>query len=249
MQGIKAHTHQERSGLVEELIPQLQQKFEENFLGLAADGSYARDEDLEYSDLELIVFLKALVGREETVRKIINGQLVVIVPETKDSFISKYKEITDVWYASGAGKLMPILNEKLINEINTFKPTNIEEKCLTQVEKRWPFYQEITAKVLNNINQKDREALSLSFSAMVKELLVLLAYLNQTPYITLGKYIPQARNFRLKPIGVDKLLDMFVEGKYQVEIKLVAQLSKVVFEDLEKICLDKGVVIYPDNKL
>ena len=60
MKGIKSHTHQERTKLIQQLIPNLRAQYDDNFVALAADGSYARNKDTDYSDLELVLFLKAI---------------------------------------------------------------------------------------------------------------------------------------------------------------------------------------------
>src|SRR5437868_1661477 len=109
MLGIKPHTHEQRTKIINILTPLIQQKFGNNFVALAGDGSYARDEDTDYSDLELTVFLKKIPNNANWIEhKIVNGLLIVIVPETKRSIIDKYLDVTESWYASSATKLLPI---------------------------------------------------------------------------------------------------------------------------------------------
>lgn len=247
MLGIKPHTHEQRTQILNQLVPIIQKKFGENFVALAGDGSYARGEDTDYSDLEIIVFLKEIPDSVDwSEHKIFDGLLVVIVPETKDSIIKKYLDVTEYWYASGAGKLLPIINKEFVDEINNFSPDDVAEKCLRQIQKRWPEYQEITAKVLNNIKQEDREAFAITFPTMMKELLVTLSYLNTTPYITLGKYITQAKQFHLNPKGFDELIDVQVNGDYQ-DLENIGKMISKVFTNLEKIILNKGVQLYVDK--
>jgi predicted ATP-dependent Lon-type protease len=247
MLGIKPHTHAQRTEIVTQLIPLIQKKFGDSFVALAADGSYARGEDTDYSDLEVIVFLKEIPDNVDwSEHKIIDGLLVVIVPETKDSIIKKYLDVTEYWYASGAGKLLPIINKEFVDEVNSFAPEDVAEKCRRQIQKRWPEYQEITAKVLNNINQKDKEAFAITFPTMIKELLVILSYLNATPFITLGKYIAQAKQFNLKPMGFDELIAIQVSGDYQ-DLENIGKMISKVFADLEAIALSKGVQLYADE--
>jgi len=186
MKGIKSYNHNEREKIVQKLIPLIKDKFRENFVALAADGSFARGEDVDYSDLELIVFVhKIPKDTNWNIGKIIDGLLIEIVVETKKSYIKKYLDISDVWYASGTGGLFPIVNKYFIDEINTFQPANVEIKTLKQIQKKWNSFQEITAKLLNNIKQNNKDGIALIFSDMFNELLVLLAYLNRKPYKTL----------------------------------------------------------------
>ena len=213
MDGIKKHTHQERMELVKRMVPQIQAKLGENLRAIAIDGSCARNADLDYSDLELIVFVENTT-KLETTHEIADGMLTVLVYETKESYIQKYVDISDVWHASGSGGLLPIYNEEFIDAINAYKPTNISKKCRTQVKLRWSGYQEITAKVLNACLSKDSELLALAFPKMVVELLIILSYANQTPYKTLGSYITQAQTFKILPQGFTKLIDIYVRGEY-----------------------------------
>ncbi len=249
MKGIKPHTHEERGKIVEKLVPLIKKRFGSNFVALATEGSYARKEDRDYSDLELIVFLKKIPkGVDWSIRKIVDGLLVVIVPDTKNSFIKKYIEVSDVWYASAGSRLLPIVNNKFIEEINNFKPDNLGKKCWDHAVKRWNQYQEITAKVLNGIKQENKELVTLAFSQMVKELLVILSFINTTPYKTLGTYISQANGFPLKPRGFMKLIDIFIDGKYQ-DLPLLADVIDKAFSDMERIFEQRGVKLYSNSIL
>lgn len=51
--------------LIKEMIPLIKKKFGENLLALAAEASFARGEDTDYSDLELIAFVKELPGEKK----------------------------------------------------------------------------------------------------------------------------------------------------------------------------------------
>lgn len=246
MKGIKAHTHQDREKIIQQLIPKLQEKFGNNFIALAGDGSFAREEDADYSDLEVIVFLKELPEKIKVEHTIVDGMLIVIVPETKESIISKYLDVTESWYASSATKLSPIVNKEFVDEINAFVPDNIEQKCLEQIKKRWYEYQEITAKVLNAIQQQNKDAFAISFPQMIKELLIILSYLNQQGYYTLGSYITQARKFAQKPEGFDELIDLFVKGNIQ-DIEEIKNLTENVFGSLENVLNDKGLQLYQED--
>lgn len=247
MKGIKEHSRAERSKIVTLLIPILKKKYKNNFLALAADGSYARGEDKTFSDLELIVFLKHIPKDVDwSVHKIIDGMLVVLVPETKESFIQKYFEVTRSWYVSGAGRLLPIVNDKLVNEINEFIPEDIEDKCLGQIRLRWPEYQEITAKLLNSIKQKDINTIPVVFPVMFRDILAILSFINRIPYVTMSKQISTAEQFKVKPKEFDDLTKICVSGNYK-NLKLLEQKTLKVFSFLENYMERKGQKLYLDN--
>jgi hypothetical protein len=235
MQSIKPHTHQERTQIIEKLTAELQQTFGDNLIALAVEGSYARNEDKAYSDLELTAFLKTKEGYEDwEIRRIDDGQLIVIVAETKESYIRKYLEVTDIWYATGSYTILPIINEEFIKELNEYKPTDLEVNCRKQVEKRWPHFQEITSKILNSIESNDQEGFAMSFYPLVKEMLVIMAYLNCKNYTTLTSYISQAREFAIKPVGFEELVGLFLSRNNQ-DLNLYKETVMKVFESLEEI--------------
>lgn len=124
MKGISIHTHNDRKIVIKKLIPIIKHKLKNNFIALAADGSYARSEDVDYSDLELVAFVKQLSKKHWEIRKIINGLYIVVIVETKQSYIDKYLDISDIWFASGASKLYPIINFSFVNKINNSKVTH-----------------------------------------------------------------------------------------------------------------------------
>lgn len=243
MRGIKAHTHKDRHRFIQEFIPEIRKKLGENFIALGAGGSYARNEDKDYSDIELVAFVKKPLKKTWEVRKIIDGMLIVVVVETKDEYIKKYLDISDVWYASGADKLVPIINEPFIRELNVFRPENINEKCLRQIQKKWFPFQEITAKVFNAVKENNKEGFPIVFSQVVKELLIILSYLNAAPFITLGSYISQSRTFKVKPRRYDSLVDVFVSGTYQ-DFDAVMRIVEEVFSDLERILKERNMKLY-----
>jgi predicted nucleotidyltransferase len=245
MEGIRAHTHEQRRLVIDSLIPRIQEKFGQSFIAMAADGSYARNQDLPYSDLELIVFL----NREQdwSLRQIVDGMLTVAIAETRQSYIDKYLEVTDIWYASGAGKLKPLVNAEFVAEINAFRPERVREKCLVQAVRRWPLYQEITAKTLNLAHAQDAEGIALTVPQTVKELLVILAFINATPYVTLGSYITQASGFTIKPAGFDRLMSLFTEGGYRDPNETEAAVTET-FAGMEALMRDAGITdLYPSS--
>jgi predicted nucleotidyltransferase len=124
MKGIKVHTREERNDVIDKVIPLIKSELGENLIALAVSGSFARNEDSLYSDLELLAFTKFDLKKKWELRKIVDGLLVVVVVDTKESYIKKYLDISDVWYASGCDKLVPIINKNLIDDSSP-----IREKC------------------------------------------------------------------------------------------------------------------------
>lgn len=77
-------------------------------------------------------------------------------------------------------------------------------------------------------------------------MLISLSLINHTPYITAGKFITQARSFKLKPECFDDLVDAVNKGAYQDLARLEKTIT-VVFEGFEKIFKKLGCRLYEDN--
>ena len=74
---MKRHTHAERDEILRTVIvPMLQKELGKNLIAIAADGSFARNEDRDYSDLELLVFVKNSKHLPNGFSKVHNGLLI-----------------------------------------------------------------------------------------------------------------------------------------------------------------------------
>src|SRR3989344_5027647 len=136
MQSIQSHTHKEREKVLQKLLPIIQKQLGDNLIALAVGGSFARNADIDYSDIELVAFIKKPLENDWEIRKIEDGMLIVVVADTKENYIKKYLDISDIWYASGAEKLSPIINAEFINEINNFKTKKIKKKKINKKNKK-----------------------------------------------------------------------------------------------------------------
>lgn len=248
MEGIKKYTHQDRERIIQEMIPLIKKKFGKNLVALAAQASFARGDDYDYSDLELNAFLKKKPRDKKSrgMSKIRDGILVELTWMTKEEYIKSTKEVTKEWYLAGSDTLVPIINKPFIDKLNKYKVADLEKKCLRQAVIHWPQVQEATAKVLNGIGQKNREHIPYLMLWMLDGMLISLSLLNQIPYITAGKFITQARSFKLKPQRFDDLLDVINKGDYQ-DLVALEKIITTVFESFEKIYKKLGCRLYQDN--
>jgi hypothetical protein len=247
MEGIKKHTHQEREQIVREMIPLIKKKFGKDLVALAAQASFARGDDFDYSDLELHAFLKKKPrDKKRGMSKIRDGVLVELTWSTEEDYIKNTKEVTKEWYLAGSDTLVPIINKPFIDKLNKYKVANLKEKCLCQALIHWHEVQEATAKVLNAIGQKNREHIPFLMLWMLDGMLISLSYINHTPYITAGKFIAQARSFKLKPERFDDLVKAINMGAYQ-DLSKLENIVTGVFESFEDIFNKLGCRLYDDN--
>ncbi|HST63006.1 MAG TPA: hypothetical protein VLK84_30135, partial [Longimicrobium sp.] len=91
----------------------------------------------------------------------------------------------------------------------------------------------------------DREAVGLLLWDAVHHTLVTLAFLNEQPFTTFARFIPEARAFRLKPPRYDELLDRVVEGAWHAPG--MRDLLLAVFAGMEEMFAMEGVALHDDD--
>lgn len=245
MRGLQKHSHEDRKRIIEELIPQIQKKFGDNLIALAATSSYARNEDFDYSDLELTAFVKTMPDgvRWDGIGKIISGLLIELVWMTKETYLAGVKDVSKDWYLAGSDRLFPLINKEFIDELINYQTENLQEKCLAQAARQWHEVQESTAKVLNAISAGNREGLPLLFFDMLRNMLISLSFLNQTPYVTFARFVTQAKNFEIKPADFEQLIAVAVDGNYQ-DLQFLQATVIAVFTQFEGIFDDFNINLY-----
>src|SRR5262245_16578550 len=245
MKGLQRYSHTDRQKVIEEMIPLIQKKFGENLIALGASASYARNEDTDYSDLELTAFVKTLPEGQHRggIGKIRGGMLVELIWTTKENYLEEAQAVTWNWYIAASDRLLPLINPEFIEELNSYQVKNLKEKCLARAVERWHDVQEATAKVLNAILAHNNDGLPLLVFDMALNMLIVLSFLNQTPYVTFARFIAHARTFPVKPAAFETLLDILVQGTYQDLPRLEAVVT-VVFSQFETIFEELGVELY-----
>ena len=155
MKTLKAHSHEDRQRIIGEMIPYIKKKFGANLIALAACCSYARGEDSDYSDLELIAFVKKMPKDRprDGLAKIYDGLLIELIWMTKEIYLKYTLDVNEYWHYSGSDSLLPILNQGFIDEIAQFRPEDMKQKCMDQAIGCFTEVQEAVSKVLNAINQ------------------------------------------------------------------------------------------------
>ena len=245
MRGLKRHSHDDRRRVIEEIVPLVRRKFGDNLIALAATASYARHEDIDYSDLELAAFVKTMPEGQRWggVGKIRDGLLVELIWTTKEIYLEDTREVTGKWYLAGSDTLLPIINDDFVNELNGYRVENLRQKCLTRAAKHWHEVQEATAKVLNAALASNRDGIPLLVCDMLRHMLIVASLLNQTPYVTFARFISQARDFKIKPADLDVLFDTVVQGTYQ-DLRALEKSVVSVFSQFESIFGELGIELY-----
>ncbi len=178
MRGLKKYSHKDREKVIEEMIPLAKKKFGKDLLALAAQASYARNEDFDYSDLELIAFVREMPKNKKMggMGKIRDGLLVELIWTTKETYLEEIREVTGDWYITGSDTLLPLINKRFIEDLNKYKVKNLKEKCLNHADQGWYEVQESTAKVLNAITKRNKVGISLITFDMFLHMLRVLSH-------------------------------------------------------------------------
>lgn len=248
MKNIKKHTHEDRTKVIAEMVPMIKKKFGDNLAAFAVCCSYARNEDTHYSDLELIAFVRTMpegVPRGGLAR-LYDGMLIELEWMTRETYLKTVRDVNEQWYLSGSDRLVAIINEEFIAELNAYRPPDLKQKCLNQAAGVFAEYQEAVSKVLNAVEQDNHEGMPVLFFEMIMQILRLLSFLNQEPYVTASRMILQAGNFRIKPESMTGMLDMAVDGNYQ-DFVVLENITTTVFGEFESIFETLGLTLCDDN--
>jgi hypothetical protein len=242
VEGLRPHTHEERARIVDELVDLHRRQLGDNLLGLATQGSFAQARDGEYSDIELVAFLRTVPDWADCVQ-VWQGILIDIIWTTKDEYIARVKEVTPQWHLAGSDHLGTLINEPLIEEVNGYEPQDLTRKCLDEAVRHWPVTQEATGKVLNAVSRGNVSNLGRLLYALLDDVLAELAFLNARPYRSASTALDEARALGKLPRGFDDLASLAVEGRWD-DLARVGSVVATVFAGLEKLFADEGVELY-----
>lgn len=248
MRGLQKYSHQERELIIQEMLPLIQAKFGDNLIALAAQASYARNEDADYSDLELIAFVREMPPDKKVggMGRIFEGLLVELIWMTREHYLQNTKEPNPNWYISGSDRLLAFINKPFIDELNAYQIIDLREKCLRHAASLWHDVQESTGKTLNAIRRKNRFGISLLAHDMYFNMLKVLSFLNCKPYTTFAKFIEEAQKFPTKPAHFIDLTRLLIKGEFQDFSKLQKTVERV-FGEFEIIFDKLGFELYDEN--
>jgi kanamycin nucleotidyltransferase len=245
VEGLRPHTRADRAGLVAQLIELHRRQLGDNLLGLASQGSYARGRDGDYSDIELVAFLAEVPGGTNWADcvQIWQGILIDIIWTTKDEYVARVKEITPSWHLAGSDHLGALINEPLIEEINGHEVRDRRARCLAEAARHWPVTQEATGKVLNAVRRGNTANVGRLLFAMLDEVLIELAFINERPYDSASTALDEAASLRKLPRGFAELAALAVAGGY-TDLDRVRRVAETVFAGMEELFAAEGVGLY-----
>lgn len=237
--GLKKYTHAQRKAVIDNLIiPQLQKELGDNLIAIAADGSFARNDDTDYSDIELMVFVKDKTNVPRGIGKIYEGVLIDVAFVTEDEYYQHVVEPNPYWFLSGSDTLLPLVNARFIKKVQEHKIGTLSQKCLTCAQNQLFEVQESFGKLFTAIHKKNKENLLPVLAEATMQALKLLAFMNEKPYTTLSSFITQARSFSIKPDGFDEFIDLIVNARY-LDLEHLDMRARTLFAGIERYFHEK----------
>lgn len=250
-----------------------QRQLGQNLLGLATQGSCARNGGSAYSDVELVAFLRTVskvtnwegpfpisqtTNRVSPVQ-IFEGLLIDLIWTTKEDYIDQVKEVTPDWYLAGSDYLRAEINPPLIDEINGYRPPDLHSKCRSEALRHWPVTQEATGKVLNAIQRAldarrrgdvaDVANVGRLLFAMLDDVLIELAFLNERPYKSASTMLTEAEEeLPKRPSGFADLASIAKDGGY-TDLRRTKEAAETVFDGLEELFREEGIALYRSELL
>ena len=250
IKGIKPHSREERWRFVEQLVPLWKGKFGDNLLGIAVSASVARGEDNLFSDLEMDVFLKEKPENQadQYLQRVVDGMLVEAIYRTPEEIIDERSYIHSHWYLSASDRWKVVYNQPFFDDLLA-KLDSIQHSgkdlLRTATQERYEL-QESFCKVLNAIEERNVQGISLLVMDACLHLLKILAFINQEPFVTFSRFIAQSRGFEIKPDRLDDFLDILVNGNYQ-DLETLREVVLAVFGSMEEIFRQRGIELFDDE--
>ena len=246
--GLKRHTHTERAELLKTVIvPMLHRELGKNLIAIAADGSFARHEDRDYSDLELMIFVQDRKHLPPGFSKIYAGMLIEGLFVTEKDYHKMVHEPNKDWYIAGSDTLMAVTNPRFVNKITKYRTKNLAQKCDKVALDMFNEIQETFGKLFNAIDADNQENLYPILSDVVTGVLKFLALTNRRPYKSLNSMIKEARTLKKKPRGFDAFLDLITRGEYN-DVKRLREYSRELFSGIEELITSRhGKNFYDDD--
>lgn len=246
LKSLKEHSHKERQQIVEALLPLIQRHVGDQLVALAVTGSFARNTDAAYSDIELIAFVKERPepGRHAVVF-IHDGMLVDIWILTRKDYIAHHKGgDRKHWPHAATSTLAPLVNAAFIEDLSAIpSPISLHDR-LAALKDLWPEVQEASGKLLSAIDRADRLPIPFLYWTMVEKLCVALSYVNAQPFTTRAAIFAETMSFDRLPASFHAVL----EGPgSSPNLPLLSAKVRTIVVEMEGILEDLGVALCQEN--
>ena len=243
---LKQHTHEERKRIVEALVPLIKRHMGDELLALAVTGSFARNADGAYSDIELVGFVKRRPdGDRWFTHFIYDGMLIDIWFLTRQTYLNIHKkDVNHEWPYAALSVLTPLLNAPFIQELSDTPVSATSEDCLRALRRFWPQVQEATGKVLTAVERNDINPLPFLYWRMVERMCVALSLLNVRPFSTRAAIFTEVRTFPHLPASFEAIMS---PQDWTHEPAELGRRALATFEEMERLLYSHGFELCEQN--
>ncbi len=243
--GLKKHTHEERERIALALVPLIKRHLGGNLLALAATGSFARNADGEYSDIDLIGFVRKADEDHSGSRYVYDGMVIDLWFTTKMEYLGRFKyNVRPIWPYVADGALVPILNAPFVHAIQATPSKASPEACRQTLRSLWPEVQESTAKVLTAVASGNIDPLPLLFHEMAERMCVALSLLNAEPFTTRSAILTEARRFPRRPPHFELLV---IAPNFAIDAFEFERRARLVFGEIEELLCSEELNPYESD--
>jgi predicted nucleotidyltransferase len=240
-----AHSHADREQYLHQVMEFLQTTYREHIEGIAVEGSYARQTDLEFSDIELTVLLtQKPTDLADDLLFMFDGCKVGVSFFETAPFLKKYRDVSSVdWVHFGNGYEVPLYHERFMMEVENTVIDDVEQKCqrLAKEHFEWEVH-EYFGKLFNAILHTQEDFLPLIFAKTFEMSCEVLALLNYQAFPTYADLIKTTRGFTKLPPSFESMFAILAHGTFTDDDTFT--IVTAYYNELVDLIEQEGIVLF-----
>lgn len=241
--------HEQRLALARDLTQRILAKYGEEVLGVAAYGSVARNEDTEYSDLEMKVVTTNAVAESDVEYVHNSGAKVEIDYEPIDTYLAIAGTVGDHWWHT-AGQYLSQLIIYQRDDTDVFARAAATAKALLHDEAQFTRRMaqlmvddlyELTGKMRGAWQRRDEQNLRWWAHEFIYDACCYLALANRVYFTTSGTIWQQVLEFPILPEGFEGELTLLA-GFEPGSLAAVYRATEELWANLQRLAMQQGIV-------
>jgi kanamycin nucleotidyltransferase len=248
--------HEERLALARDLTQRILAKYGEEVLGVAIYGSVARNEDSEYSDLEMKVVTTNAVAESDVEYVHTSGAKVEINYEPEDTYLANAGTVSDHWWLS-AGQYRSQLIIYQRDDGAVFARAAAAAEAVMQDEAQFKRRMaqvivdelyELMDKIRSAWQRRDEENLRWLGQYFLYCTCCYLSLANRVYFTTSGTIWQQVRQFPILTEGFEDQLTLLA-GFEPGSLAAVYRAAEELWANIQQLARQQGIVWTTDEWL
>lgn len=248
--------HEQRLALAHDLTQRILARYGEEVLGVAIYGSVARNEDSQYSDLEMKVVTSNAVAESDVEYVHSSGAKVEINYEPEDIYLHNAGTVGDHWWHT-AGQYRNQLITFRRDDSNIFARASVAAQELLHDEA--PFKARMAQLIVDNLyelmnkirgawQRRDESNLRWWAHDFVYDTACYLALANRVYFITSGTIWQQVLEFSILTEGFADELTLLA-GFEQGSLAAVYRAAEELWANIQQLAVQQGIIWVSDEWL